>query len=197
MANFNKLLEQRLDGRRDSSFELLQIACSSVDFDSFKEVPRFGESERLSGPDDPPRPEQFHFHVAALDIDLIVDPVVGIGCAILMREALDKEGIADEMGTPTLLVAEPELLGVGEGRIGTKKNVLEADGEAGVLEVSKGAESQGLCDRDILVVGLKRDTGYDRGSALHNGDGPGSDIDGPEIVAGNSLLEEHLCTRGR
>jgi hypothetical protein len=41
-------------------------------------------------------------------------------------------------------------------------------------------------------VGLKGDTGDDGGARLHDGDGPNGDVDGPEGVAGDGVLDADL-----
>jgi len=100
--------------------------------------------ERLAGPDNGSGTEQLDFLEGAFDVDLGVDAVVGIGGTVFVREALDEELIAEEMGRTILsLLRRPDLLGVGASGVGAEKDVFETEGEARVFKIGEGAEGEG------------------------------------------------------
>ncbi len=180
---------QRLYVGSDRAIELVEVGGTGIDFEAAEEMPLLREREGLAGPDDAAGPKKLDFLEGSFDIDFGVDAVVGVGGAVLVGEAFDEKLVAEEMGDPSFFVAEADFLGVGAGGVGAEKDVFEAEGEARILQVSEGAEGEGLGDGRVVVVGLERDAGDDASARGDDGDGPDGDVDGPEGVAGDGVVE--------
>ncbi len=154
-----------------------------------EEMPVFDEREGFAGVDYGARAEEFELLEGAFGVGLGVDAVVGVVCAVEVREALDEQHVLGEVGAPVLLVAQADLLRVGLGGVAAEQDVLHAQGEARVLQIGERVQCERLRYGDVVVVGAERDAREDGAAGLDDADGPGGDVDGPQVAAGDGLLE--------